>query len=207
VDQRVRARADPPALLPEVTLITHDGKRSSVRDLVKDRCVVMNFMYARCQGSAARSPATPEGAIAATGPHRRDIFMYSFTLKPDEDSPDALAEYVKERRIGRLDVPDRPPPRPGARAQEPWLHRPGPDSRRRQDQPHRMVRYGNEPRHLWAAFPACRAPRRSPRRSSGSFPIATAGRPAPRRVDRRGTGAQPAAANVGVVQTLLASWP
>jgi len=141
---------------PDVTLVTHQGKRVRFyEDLIKDRCVVMNFMYARCEGIC--SPVTSnllkvqsilEDRIG------RDIFMYSFTLKPDEDSPQALATYVKERRIG-----------PG------WTFLTGaprdlelvrrslgftdPDPARDADKTNHtgMVRYGNEARQLWAAFP------------------------------------------------------
>jgi protein SCO1/2 len=141
---------------PEVTLTTHEGKRVRLyEDLVKDRCVVMNFMYARCQGIC--SPVTSNLLKVQTllqDRIGRDIFMYSFTLKPDEDSPEALAAYVKERKIG-----------PG------WTFLTGaprdlelvrrslgftdPDPARDADKTNHtgMVRYGNEARHLWAAFP------------------------------------------------------
>src|SRR5947207_6027636 len=87
---------------PDVTLTTHEGKRVRLYDdLIKDRCVVMNFMYARCQGIC--SPVTSNLLKVQTHLEDRvgrEIFMYSFTLKPDEDSPADLAAYVQERRIG-----------------------------------------------------------------------------------------------------------
>lgn len=141
---------------PDVTLITHHGKRVRLyEDLIMDRCVVINFMYARCEGIC--SPITSNLLkVQSILQDRigRDIFMYSFTLKPDEDSPQALAEYVKERRIG-----------PG------WTFLTGapadlelvrrrlgftdPDPARDADTSNHtgMVRYGNEARQLWAAFP------------------------------------------------------
>src|SRR5215510_9454796 len=85
---------------PDVKLVTHQGKRVRLyEDLIQDRCVVINFMYARCEGIC--SPITSNlQKVQAILQDRigRDIFMYSFTLKPHEDSPEALAEYVKERR-------------------------------------------------------------------------------------------------------------
>ncbi len=141
---------------PDVTLTTHEGKRVRLYDdLVKDRCVVMNFMYAHCQGIC--SPVTSNLLKVQSLLHDRigrDIFMYSFTLKPDEDSPEALAEYVKERRIGPgwTFLTGKP------RDMELVRQRLGftdPDPRRDADKTNHtgMVRYGNEPKHLWAAFP------------------------------------------------------
>src|SRR5882724_10201760 len=141
---------------PDVTLTTHDGQKVRFYDdLIKDRCVMLNFMYARCQGIC--SPTTmnlqrvQELLADRVG---RDIFMYSFTLKPEEDSPADLLHYMKVRRIG-----------PG------WTFLTGaphdlelvrqrlgftdPDPARDADKTNHtgMVRYGNEGRQLWAAFP------------------------------------------------------
>jgi protein SCO1/2 len=141
---------------PDVTLVTHQGKRVRLyEDLIMDRCVVINFMYARCEGicSPITSNLTKVQSILQDRVGR-DIFMYSFTLKPHEDSPAALAEYVKERKIGpgwtfltgapadlelvrrRLGFTDPDPARDADRSNHTG-----------------MVRYGNEARALWAAFP------------------------------------------------------
>lgn len=141
---------------PDVTLTTQDGKKVRLyEDLLKDKCVTMNFMYTRCQGIC--SPVTANLLKVQSFLHDRvgrDIFMYSFSLKPDEDSPDALKAYVKARKIG-----------PG------WTFLTGdpddlelvrrrlgftdPDPTRDADKTNHtgMVRYGNEGRQLWAASP------------------------------------------------------
>lgn len=89
----------------------------------------------------------------------RDIFMYSFTLKPEEDSPEALKEYVKDRKLG-----------PGwtfltGRSDDLELVRRrlgfvDPDPERDADTTNHtgMVRYGNEGLSLWAAFPGMQTP-------------------------------------------------
>jgi protein SCO1/2 len=141
---------------PDMTLVTHEGKQVRLyEDLFMDKCVIFNFMYARCQGIC--SPITTNLLrVQALLQDRvgRDIFMYSFTLKPEEDSPEALAEYVKVRKIG-----------PGwsfltgAPAKLELLRRSlgftDPDPIRDADKTNHtgMVRYGNEGRQLWAAFP------------------------------------------------------
>jgi protein SCO1/2 len=141
---------------PDVALITHEGKRVRLyEDLIMDRCVVMNFMYARCQGIC--SPVTSNLLkVQALLQDRigRDIFMYSFTLKPDEDSPEALAAYVQERRIGPGWTFLTGAPRDLERVRR-GLGFVDPDPARDADNTNHtgMVRYGNEARQLWAAFP------------------------------------------------------
>jgi protein SCO1/2 len=140
---------------PDVTLTTHEGK--PVRfydDLVKDRCVVMNFMYARCEGIC--SPITSNLQRVQSILHDRvgrDIFMYSFSLKPDEDTPEALGEYVKERKLGPgwTFLTGKPADLERIRRS---LGFTDPDPARDADKTNHtgMVRFGNEPLQLWAAF-------------------------------------------------------
>ncbi|MGH9898057.1 MAG: SCO family protein [Pyrinomonadaceae bacterium] len=82
---------------PNFTFRTHDGK--SVRfydDMVKDKIVTFNFMYTHCEGSCplvmSRLVKVQKMLEKRVG---RDIFMYSFTLKPEEDTPKILKEYAK----------------------------------------------------------------------------------------------------------------
>jgi len=83
----------------------------------------------------------------------RDIFMYSFTLDPAEDTPAVLRDYAKRHAVrpgwtfltgapGDLDLLRR------------RLGFVDPDPTRDADRSNHtgMVRYGNEPLHLWAAF-------------------------------------------------------
>jgi protein SCO1 len=141
---------------PDMTLVTHEGKKVRLyEDLFKDRCVTVNFMYAKCTGIC--SPITSNLLqVQSLLQDRvgRDIFMYSFTLKPDEDSPEALAEYVKERNIGPgwkfvTGDPDK------LELLRRSLGFTDPDPARDADKTNHtgMVRYGNEGRQLWAAFP------------------------------------------------------
>ena len=146
---------------PDVKLTTHEGKKVRLyEDLLKDRCVTLNFMYTRCQGIC--SPVTANLLKVQSLLHDRvgrDIFMYSFSLKPDEDSPEALRDYIKRHKVG-----------PG------WTFLTGdpgdlellrqrlgftdPDPARDADKTNHtgMVRYGNEGLQLWAAFPGMSKP-------------------------------------------------
>jgi protein SCO1 len=88
--------------LPDVELITQDGKKVHFyNDLVKDKIVVINFMYARCEGicptvtaNLVRVHKTLHDRIG------KDIFMYSITLNPAQDSPKVLKEYAAMHGVG-----------------------------------------------------------------------------------------------------------
>jgi protein SCO1/2 len=125
---------------PDITLVTHEGKKVKLyEDLIENKCVMMNFMYARCQGICSPVTANLRRAqLLLKNRIGRDMFMYSFTLKPDEDSPEALNAYVKDRKLG-----------PG------WTF-----LTRDADKTNHtgMVRYGNEGLMLWAAFPGMQTP-------------------------------------------------
>jgi protein SCO1 len=146
---------------PDVTLVTHEGKKVKFyEDLIENKCVMINFMYAHCEGICSPVTANLRRAqLLLKNRIGRDMFMYSFTLKPEQDSPEVLKQYVKDRRLG-----------PG------WTFLTGaptdlelirrrlgfvdPDPTRDADKSNHigMVRYGNEGLMLWAAFPGLQTP-------------------------------------------------
>jgi len=146
---------------PDVTLLTHEGKKVRLyEDLVANKCVMMNFMYARCQGICSPVTANLRRAqMLLKDRVGRDIFMYSFTLKPKEDSPEALKEYVKDHKLGPgwTFLTGRPDDMELVRRR---LGFTDPDPARDADTTNHtgMVRYGNEALTLWAAFPGMQLP-------------------------------------------------
>ena len=88
--------------LPDVALVTHQGK--TVRfyeDLVKDKKVVINCVYTRCQGICVPVTANLVRVQKLLGDRvGRDIFFYSITLKPEEDTPEALEKYAALHGVG-----------------------------------------------------------------------------------------------------------
>src|SRR5262245_10481757 len=82
---------------PAVRLVTHEGKTVRLyEDLIKGNIVVINFFYATCKGICP--PATANLLrVQALLKNRvgRDIFMYSFSLKPAEDTPAVLRRYAQ----------------------------------------------------------------------------------------------------------------
>src|SRR5260370_14061418 len=154
--ERVRKR-----FLPDVPLLTQDGKKVRFYgDLIKDRIVTINFIYTRCEGVCPGITSNLAKVQRLLGERvGRDIFMYSITLKPEEDSPRALKEYAKAHGV-----------RPGwtfltGSADDLELLRrklgftnPNPDLDKDKSQHIGNVRYGNEPLILWAACPGLASP-------------------------------------------------
>src|SRR4029453_13399288 len=86
---------------PNFELTTHEGKKVRFYDdLIKDKIVVLNFMYAKCEGVCVPVTMNLKRVQKLLGDRvGRDIFMYSITLKPQEDTPRALKHYVDMHRI------------------------------------------------------------------------------------------------------------
>jgi len=76
---------------------THENKRVRFYDdLIKGKIAIINFMYASCDRYCPTSIACLSRLQALLGDRLgRDMFMYSFTLKPDMDTPEKLAAYAK----------------------------------------------------------------------------------------------------------------
>jgi len=79
---------------------THENKEVRFYDdLIKGKHVVINFMYTRCQGSCPITTANLAKAQKVLKDRiGRDIFMYSISLKPEEDDPATLKEYAQMYR-------------------------------------------------------------------------------------------------------------
>ena len=146
---------------PNVTLTTHEGKKVKFyEDLLKDKIVLINFMYVKCQGTCPGTTANLVKVQKLLGNRvGKDIFMYSITLKPEEDTPERLAAYAKAYKVGpgwqfltgdpkdvellrqKLGFIDRDPVRDADKSNHIG-----------------MLRWGNEPHTLWAGCPGSLAP-------------------------------------------------
>jgi protein SCO1/2 len=141
---------------PDVVLRTHDNKKVRFyEDLIKNKIVTINFFYAKCEGVCPGITANLVKVQKLLGERvGRDVFMYSFTLKPEEDTPRVLKEYAESYRV-----------RPG------WKFLTGhpedmellrrslgftdPDPKLDKDKSTHIgnIRYGNEPLMEWSACP------------------------------------------------------
>jgi len=87
---------------PNVELITQDGKKVRFYDdLVKDKRVVIQFMFTRCKDIC---PVITHHLVDVqkmlNGRVGRDIFFYSITLSPEEDSPRDLKAFARKHGTG-----------------------------------------------------------------------------------------------------------
>jgi protein SCO1 len=154
--ERIRQR-----YFPNLVLTTHLGKRVQLYDdLIKDKIVIFNMMYAKCEGICM--PITRNLVKVQTlfgNRMGKDIFMYSFTLKPEEDTPGQLAHYAHMHKVG-----------PG------WSFLTGspadmelirrklgftdPDPKADKDKSNHIgvIKYGNEPLERWGGCPGMSKP-------------------------------------------------
>jgi protein SCO1/2 len=147
--------------LPNVALRTQDNR--PVRfydDLIKDKIVTINFFFAKCEEICPVVIANLARVQKLLGDRvGRDIFMVSVTLKPEQDTPEALTRFAAMHGAG-----------PGwtfltgERSDIELLRRSlgftNPDVALDKDVNQHIgnVRYGNEPLMLWAACPGLARP-------------------------------------------------
>jgi len=154
--ERIRDR-----YFPNLVLTSHEGRKLKFYDdLVKDKIVVFNMFYAKCEGIC--SPVTRNLARVQNLLGDRvgkDIFIYSFSLKPKEDTVPALKHYAEMHKV-----------KPG------WLFLTGsandmellrrklgfvdPDPEVDKDTSNHIgvLKYGNEPLERWGGCPGMQAP-------------------------------------------------
>ena len=154
--ERIRQR-----YFPNLGLTTHEGNKVKFYDdLVKDKIVIFNMFYAKCEGICSPITRNLVRLQQVLGDRvGKDIFMYSFTLKPKEDNVDALAHYAHMHKT-----------KPG------WFFLTGsavdmetlrrklgfvdPDPQVDKDLSNHIgvIKYGNEPLERWGGCPGMQAP-------------------------------------------------
>ena len=141
---------------PNILLTTHDGKKVRFYDdLIKNKIVIINFMYAKCEGVCPGITANLVKVQKLLGDRvGRDIFMYSFTLKPEHDTPAVLKAYAEAYNVkkGWKFLTGAPEDMELLRRK---LGFTDPDPERDKDKSNHIgnVRYGNEPMMRWASCP------------------------------------------------------
>lgn len=138
---------------PNVELVTHQGKKVRFYDdVLKDKIVVLNLMYADCQGVCPTITANLKNVQKILRQQiNHEIFIYSMTIKPEQDTPARLREYAQMHGInnkywtfltGKPEEVDMLRHSIGFADPNPELDK---DKARHSG----MIRYGNEPMALW----------------------------------------------------------
>ena len=146
---------------PNVVLTTHEGKKVKFYDdLIKNKIVVFNFMYAKCEGVCPGITMNMARVQKLLGPRvGRDIFMYSITLKPEVDTPKILADYARMHHAGPgwTFLTGKPIDIELVRQRQGFTN-PDPVLDADKSQHIGMVRFGNEPMQWWAGCPGLARP-------------------------------------------------
>jgi protein SCO1/2 len=141
---------------PNLILTTQDGKRVRFYDdLIKDKIVVLNFMFTSCSGVCPAITTNLARVQRILGPRiGRDIFMYSISLDPLHDTPKVLKGFAADHGAGPgwLFLTGRPVDTDTLRRRLGFTD-PDPVVDRDREQHIGNVRYGNEPLEQWAACP------------------------------------------------------
>ena len=146
---------------PSATLRTQDDKKVQFYDLIKgDRLVVINFMFANCDGICPNMTANLVKVQRALGDRvGRDIFLLSITLKPAEDTPKVLRAYAQAHGVGPgwLFLTGKPADIETLRRKLGYVD-PDPELDRDKSQHIGVIRFGRESLDRWAACPALSEP-------------------------------------------------
>jgi protein SCO1/2 len=147
--------------LPNVPLFTHEGKRVMFYDdLIKNKVVSLNFFFARCDEICPLVTANLAKVQKLLGADLgTKIFMYSFTLKPEEDDVKAIRHYreMYNAKPGWTFLTGKPADLEKIRKGIGFSY-PDPAIDKDKTQHIGNVRYGNEPLMLWGACPGMAHP-------------------------------------------------
>jgi protein SCO1/2 len=148
--------------LPNLPLISHEGKRVLFYDdLIKNKSVTLNFFFANCDEICPLVTANLARVQNLLGDQvGRDIHMYSFTLKPEEDTVQVIRDYRKKygARPGWTFFTAKPQDMETLRRAIGFSY-PDPAIDKDKTQHIGNVRYGNEPLLLWSACPGMAQPK------------------------------------------------
>jgi len=140
---------------PNVQLTTSQGKRVRFYDdLLKDKIVILNLFYATCEGVCPLTIMNLKRVRKILREEiNHDIFIYSMTIKPEQDTPKALADYAEMHGVddpqwlfltGRPDDVDLLRHKIG-------FADPNPDVDKDRSRHSGMLRYGNEAMAIWGS--------------------------------------------------------
>jgi protein SCO1/2 len=154
--ERIRDR-----YFPNLMLTTHEGRTVKFYDdLVKDKLVIFNMFYAKCEGICTPITRNLVRLQQVLGDRvGKDIFMYSFTLKPKEDDVAALQHYAHMHKVkpGWLFVTGSPGDMELLRHKLGYVD-PDPEVDKDKSNHIGVIKYGNEPLERWGGCPGMSPP-------------------------------------------------
>ncbi len=87
---------------PNVPLVNQDGETLHFYDdVIKGKVVSINFMFTSCGDSCPLETAKLRKVQQLLGEHAgKDVYMYSITVDPARDTPEALKAYMQKFNVG-----------------------------------------------------------------------------------------------------------
>jgi protein SCO1/2 len=154
--ERIRQR-----YFPNLVLTTQEGKKVKFYDdLVKDKIVVFNMFYAKCEGICSPVTRNLVRVQNLLGDRvGKDIFFYSFSLKPKEDTVAALKHYAEMHKVkpGWLFLTGSADDMETIRRKLGFVD-PDPEVDKDTSNHIGVLKYGNEPLERWGGCPGMQAP-------------------------------------------------
>ena len=154
--ERIRQR-----YFPNLELTTHEGRKVKFYDdLIKDKIVIFNMFYAKCEGICSPITRNLVRLQNLLGDRvGKDIFMYSFSLKPKEDNVMALKHYAHMHKVkpGWLFLTGTPDDMELLRRKLGYVD-PDPEVDKDISNHIGVIKYGNEPLERWGGCPGMQAP-------------------------------------------------
>ena len=154
--ERIRQR-----YFPNLVLTTHEGNKVKFYDdLVKDKIVIFNMFYAKCEGICSPITRNLVRLQQVLGSRvGKDIFMYSFTLKPKEDNVKALAHYAHMHKVkpGWFFLTGSAADMETVRRKLGFVD-PDPEVDKDVSNHIGVIKYGNEPLERWGGCPGMSSP-------------------------------------------------
>ena len=154
--ERIRQR-----YFPNLVLTSHEGRKLKFYDdLIKDKLVIFNMFYAKCEGICSPITRNLVRVQQLLGNRvGKDIFMYSFTLKPKEDNQIALKHYAEMHKVrpGWLFLTGTPDDMELIRQKLGFVD-PDPEVDKDISNHIGVIKYGNEPLERWGGCPGMSTP-------------------------------------------------
>lgn len=154
--ERIRQR-----YFPNLVLTDQNGRKLKFYDdLVKDKIVIFNMFYAQCEGICTPITRNLLRLQKVLGDRvGKDIFMYSFTLKPKEDTVTALKHYAQMHKVkpGWLFLTGSVDDMETLRRKLGYVD-PDPEVDKDRSNHIGVIKYGNEPLERWGGCPGMQSP-------------------------------------------------
>ena len=154
--ERIRQR-----YFPNLVLTDQNGRKLKFYDdLVKDKIVIFNMFYAQCEGICTPITRNLLRLQKVLGDRvGKDIFMYSFTLKPKEDTVAALKHYAQMHKVkpGWLFLTGSVDDMETIRRKLGYVD-PDPEVDKDRSNHIGVIKYGNEPLERWGGCPGMQTP-------------------------------------------------